>query len=273
MRELSYFADGEQVWDLMRHYGEKEPTIIRSKKGVCQYRQSAESRARHSLSFISDDFDLLKFPLARDIPVRDRKGFTAEKDILTWLMGNYEPPESSRKLLTWLDDVTSPYTKFPEWMESRKPPIDTNEKRDVKMRLLVTKMDPNAIPDTVKDANDMGIEVRRYIKKEDMQPRGCVIDPEGEHPNIYLVFREFEEGKVTTKELEPGVPQEVGEGRIWYAFATGNGKFIGEYLKAYEAKWEESKTYDDVLSDKMRGGKTTRKIRELSRAISRLHQL
>lgn len=273
MRELSYFADSEHVWDLMKHYGEREPTVIRSKKGVCQYRQNAESRARHSLSFISDDFDLLGFPLARDIPVRDRKGFTAEKDILTWLMGNYEPPESSRKLLTWLDDFTLSYTKFPEWMESRKPPIDINEERDVKMRLLVTKMDPDAIPDTVKDANDIGIEVRRYMKKEDMQPRGCVIDPEGEHPNIYLVFREFEEGKVTTKELKPGVPQEVGEGRIWYAFATDNDAFIREYLRAYEAEWKESRMYDDVRSDKRSGGRATGRVKRISRAISRLHQL
>lgn len=269
MTELSDFADGGYVLDRMREHGVEKPILITSKKGVNQYRQKAESKARFSLNYVSADFDLWGFPLARDLPVKERKCFTTQNDLLKWLMGKYEPPESSRSFLKWLDAATLPYTTFPDWLEARG--IDIDEERDVKMRLLVTQIEPTAIPDTVKEAHDLGIAVRRYKKKGDWQPRGCVIDSEGDNPNVYHVFKDFEPGSVTLGELKPGTPQKVEEGKIWWGLATNNRPYIDLYRSAYDDEWSRSQTYDDVIGERKIYTGIAKRIRSISHGLKKFH--
>ena len=268
MGKLCNFAD--YVWVLKRMNDYKvQPVVLTSKKGINQYRQRAEAYTKKSAQFVSMDFDLIWFPFGKDLPEEERHGFTSESDLLKWLMGSYSKPSRSqyKKEIAFAKDV--PYTPLPGWLKDMG--IDLSEKRNVNMQLLVTQLEPTLIPDTVKEAHDIGIDVRKYIKNGSKQPRGCIIDGRGKNPCVYHIFKDFRPGEIEPREIIPGFPQIANsEGKMWWGLASDDSKYIRFYSDTYEEEFGDSPTYEEVLSERDKIEGDFNKVRDVREACKDL---
>lgn len=272
MAKLSDFADYVWVSKRMSDYKVK-PLVFTNKKGINQYRQKEQANAKESLWYVSTDFDLMSFPFRRDLRRKDRKGFTSERDLLRWLVGKYQPPESYiERIAEKIDRKLIPYTPFPEWLRSMG--IDMNEKRNVDIRLLVTQLEPTLIPDTVQRAHELGIDVRRYNKKEDKQPRGCIIDGKGENPRVYHIFKDFRPGEVKIEEIIPGFPQQaLTEGKTWWGLASDDSKYVNFYSKLYKKEINSSPVYEKVLEGRTEIEEIRKGMKQLETGIKKIQIL
>ncbi len=243
--KLSDFADYMWVLKRISDYGVK-PTLFTSKTGINQYRQKEQALTNVSLDWISDDFDLIFFPFGLDLPAEEREEFTSELHLLSWLRGKYIQPSKVGYAKEKIIASATPYKPLSKWLTERG--IDVNKKKRVRMRLLVNRLEPAVIPKTVKAAHDLGIEVRKYNKRGDKQPRGCAIDVKGKNPRVYHVFRDFKPGEVEINEIIPGLPQITAkEGKIWWGLASDNREYVKFYHNLYEDEFNPSPTYEQIL--------------------------
>jgi hypothetical protein len=232
MKELHDFRKVGDVYSWLEKH-DVEPTPLLDKKALSVFRQKYQAWAE-GLDWTSHDFDLILTPIG--FPYQDRSEMVSEYELLGWLKG-----KSPSSIKSYIERLKVGFKALKPWLEELE--INPEEKRDVEMRALVTELKRGNVPESVRKAIDLGIDVRKYEKFEpgthEDQTRGGIIRLGEKRKVVYNVFRWLNVDKVI-----PGIPQNAEDGE-WLALVY-SGNPAEEFSEIWEDEYARSKTKEQV---------------------------